>query len=311
MARRRETKPKDEKQDGRELTVVTRTNQLMTIMEPEYRKVLPAHITPAQLGRVATTAMNGSKDLAKCDPTNIAVEVMKGAQLGLMPDGKEGALVPRRIKDRGWVCQFQPMFQGAIKLAYQSGIVSVIDADVVYKQDHWEFWRQDGETHYRHEPADGPRPDKDIVLAYATCKLKDGTWVIARVARDQLDKRNAVSKAKADSAPWQKWFPEMCKKTAVWQLEKYMPKSSDLLQFRLAADVDRNAEAGIRTKIERDQVVIEVPAAKVKQEPEAKQSGLDGFAGDGKPPDTDPNTGEEIPPSGADNDQGPNPGDEF
>lgn len=295
------------------LTTTERTRQLLGVMGGEFRKVLPGHITADALARITMTAINGSDRLAQCDPMNIAVEVMKGAQLGLTPDGKEGALVPYRIKKRGMICQFQPMFQGAIKLAYQSGVVSAIDADVVYKQDHWEFWRQDGETHYRHEPADGPRPDKDIVLAYATCKLKDGTWLIARVARDQLDKRKAVSKAKADDAPWQKWFPEMCKKTAVWHLEKYLPKSSELLQFRLAADVDRNAEAGIRTKIEGDQVIIDVPAAEVKQdpEPEAKKSGLDGFAGDGEPPDTDPDTGEEIPPPGADDDLGPNPGDEF
>ncbi len=287
-----------------------RTRNLLAVMGDEYAKVLPAHITPDALGRITMTAINGSERLAQCDPMNIAVEVMKGAQLGLMPDGKEGALVPYRIKSRGMVCQFQPMFQGAIKLAYQSGVVSAIDADVVYAQDHWEFWRQDGETHYRHVPADGSRPDKDIVLAYATCKLKDGTWLIARVARDQLDKRKKFSKAQSDEAPWQKWFPEMCKKTAVWQLEKYLPKSPEMLQFRLAADVDRNAEAGIPTKIERNQVVvIDVEAEeKPSNDQPPPEDPLDGFAADGQE-EVDPETGEVRPPPSED--EGPNPGDEF
>lgn len=306
--------------DTKALTTTDRTRQLLGVMGGEYEKVLPSHVTADALTRITMTAINGSERLAKCDPMNIAVEVMKGAQLGLMPDGKEGALVPYRDRDRGMICQFQPMYRGAIKLAYQSGVVSVIDADVVYEQDHWEFWRQDGETHFRHEPANGPRPDKDIVLAYATCKLKDGTWIIARVARDQLDKRKKVSKAKADTAPWQMWFPEMCKKTAVWQLEKFLPKSSELLQFRLAADVDRNAEIGVSTKIERGQVVVIDAAA--SEEPAKEDSGrtaLDEFAGspaepppptaDDAPPDIDPNTGEVIPPPEADD--GQNPGELF
>lgn len=198
-------------------------NQL-GMLAPELAMVLPAHISEERFRRVAMTAVQMTPGLLECTPQSVFAACLNCAKDGLLPDGKEAALVKFRNKD-GDVCQYMPMVRGLIKLARQSGEVATLSAQVVYEKDEWHIDHASGERP-RHLPYhDGP-PGK-VRLAYAIATFKDGTFQVEVMRRDEIEKVRNVSRAK-NSGPWVDWFEEMARKTVLRRLMKYLSLSPEV-----------------------------------------------------------------------------------
>jgi recombination protein RecT len=145
---------------------------------------------------------------------------MKCAQDGLLPDGREAALVT--FKD---TVQYMPMVAGILKKVRNSGDLATIGAHVVYENDTFSYTLGDDER-IDHKPllvGDRGKP----VLTYAIAKTKDGGIYREVMTEAQIQAVRNVSRAR-DNGPWSGPFAdEMRRKTAIRRLSKRLPMSTD------------------------------------------------------------------------------------
>lgn len=142
------------------------------------------------------------------------------ASLGLMPDGKESALVVF-----GSVVQAMPMVQGLVKLARNSGEVGKISAQVVYSND--EFQYQEGLNEIPEHKVDWFGERGTPVGVWAAIKLKSGESVVSILPLDKIKRIQGSSKQGCQyDTEKGKHFDEFWKKAAIRNALKYAPKST-------------------------------------------------------------------------------------
>jgi recombination protein RecT len=201
--------------------------------EREFKAALPAHIPVERFMRVVTTAVTNNTDLLQADRRSLFEAATKAAQDGLLPDGREGALViyNTKVKEGGkefWIkkVQWMPMIAGILKKVRNSGELSTIVARVVYAGDKFRNWIDDSGEHIEYEAGDDQ--DQEIVRrVFAMAKLKDGSIEVEVLSPKDVDKIRAASRSK-DKGPWVDWWEEMAKKSAIRRLSKRLPMSTDL-----------------------------------------------------------------------------------
>lgn len=228
-------------------------------MRPQFAVALPKHISPDRFERVIMTALNLTPDLVSADKRSLFNACSKAAQDGLMPDGREGALVIFKDKNGKKLVQWMPMVAGILKKVRQSGEVETIGAKLVYQAEidagRFNYQIKDGVETIDHQPMLwGDRGEK--VLVYAFCKFKSGDFQYHFMHRDDVLKRKNASRAKSDFGPWKQWEDEMWLKTAVRGLAKYLPLSSEL-----AATLARDGDAPEFERLKSDAQDIGAAAA--------------------------------------------------
>jgi recombination protein RecT len=195
----------------------------LTQLAPEFKACLPAHVTPEKFVRVAVTAVQNNKQLLDCDRNSLYSSCMKCATDGLVPDGREAALVKF-----GNTVAYMPMLAGVLKKVRNSGELASIAAQIVYKNDPFKFWVDGDGEHLNHEPLMfGDRGE--MIGAYALAKTKHGDVYIEVMPKAEMEKVRSVSRAK-NAGPWVDWYDEMAKKTVIRRLSKRLPMSTDLEQ---------------------------------------------------------------------------------
>lgn len=210
-------------------------SEQLNAMQSQFAAALPAHIPVDRFVRVAMTAINNNPDLAKADRKSLWNACVRAAQDGLLPDGKEGALViyNTKIKDKetgrdNWVSavQWMPMVSGILKKARNSGEIASILARVVYEGDTFRNWIDDEGEHIQYEAS--PTQNREVVrFVFAMAKLKTGEIKVETLTPADVEKIREVSKSK-DRGPWVSWWEEMAKKSAIRRLAKTLPMSTDL-----------------------------------------------------------------------------------
>lgn len=199
-------------------------------MQGEIRKALPAVITPERFTRIVLSALSTNPKLAETTPQSFLGAMMTAAQLGMEPNTPLGQayLIPYyNSKSRCNECQFQLGYKGMIDLAYRSGEVSIIQAQVVYEND--DFTYSFGlEPTLKHIPAATDRGEPTYV--YAMFRTKDGGFGFDVMSINAI-RAFAQQYSKSFSAgPWQTNFEEMAKKTVLKKVLKYAPLKSDFLR---------------------------------------------------------------------------------
>lgn len=193
-------------------------------VRPKIALTLPSQIKPEAFERVILTAINMQPALLGADRRSLFNACHKAAQDGLLPDGREGALVIF-----GKQVVWMPMTYGIIKKLRQSGEIAAVSARVVYAnelaQGKFTFIIEDGQEKLRHEPIlTGERGEPALV--YASVRFKDGTVQHEPLTMTDIEKIRKVSRA-ARSGPWVDWLEEMMRKSAVRRLSKYLPLSAE------------------------------------------------------------------------------------
>jgi len=210
-----------------QITVIEEVRNAITKMAPQFSMVLPTHISPEKFQRVALTAIQNTPALLEADRRSLYSACMKAAQDGLLPDGREAAFVTFNSKN-GKLIQYMPMVAGILKKVRQSGELATVHAAVVYKNDKFRYWVDSDGQHIEHEPIlfgeRGP-----AIGVYAMAKTKDGSVFVQPLSLADVEKIRNSSRSK-DSGPWQSWWDEMAKKSAIRRLAKYLPQSSDIEQ---------------------------------------------------------------------------------
>ena len=130
----------EKKQPGRAEVIVAG-------IKPEIAKSLPKHIDPEAFARTVQTALVIQPELLETNSKSLFTACMKAATDGLILDGREAVLVIRNVKvsKKGDPDKFekhavyQPMVQGLMKLARNSGKIASITAQVIYDKDLFEY----------------------------------------------------------------------------------------------------------------------------------------------------------------------------
>lgn len=278
------------------------------------RDALPKHIDPAKFQRTVMTAAQSNPDLLTADRASLITSCMKCAQDGLLPDGREAALVIYTVSKKegsSWVkvktVQYLPMVYGLRKKILQSGEISTLETNVVYRAEveSGAFIFEAGtEAMLRHRPmldlTDDQITDDCIVAAYSVATMKDGSKSFEVMRRSEINKvrqasqTGATGKTKYNSnetippkGPWVDWFSEMARKTVMRRHSKTLPMSGDLIDME-GADEEASARSAAR--------LLEV-------EPDAPQLApptRDDVVGE---PAHDPETGEIEPEQGRTDEQ--------
>lgn len=201
--------------------------------------------------------------LQKCEPHSIRDAVVNIASIGLSlnPALKHCALIPRYNTGlKIYECHCDPMYQGLIAIATDSGAVISIRADVVREMDREDrrFWYRSGsDPHLHHEP-DPFMKEKDrgeVIGAYAIAEIQGSkfphiTFMSIEEIENVRDKSELWKKHK--KGPWKDWFVEMAKKTVIKRAQKTWPKGTGRLEHAVQlahiADgyVDKNAPIDVK-----------------------------------------------------------------
>ena len=191
----------------------------------QFEMALPPQMKPEKFLRVAITALNKTPELLTCTRQSLYQSFILAAQDGLLPDGREAAIVP--FRNHGVeTATYMPMVRGILKKVRNSGELKSITAKVVREHDFFKYWVDETGEHLKHEPVLSDESSK-VTHAYALAQTKDGGVFIDVMTRPEIEKVRNVSKAK-DAMAWSQWWDEMAKKTVIRRLSKVLPMSTDL-----------------------------------------------------------------------------------
>ena len=200
----------------------------------EFSKALPkAGLNTERFTRMACTVVSGSPALQECTPMSIIMSVLQGATMGLEVNTPVGHcyLVPYKGKAALIIG-----YTGYIELAYRSGKLANINANVVREGDEFEYAYGLNEK-LRHVPA---QKRGQLTHAYAYFKTTAGASSFIVLTREDIDKHRAMSKA-PDGPAWHDNYEAMAQKTAIRMLAKFFPKSAEVQR---AMTIDNIADQG-------------------------------------------------------------------
>jgi|GEM_PF-1148424 len=209
-------------------------------MKPQFEVALPPHVSVDRFIRVLVTAVQATPALLNVEQKSLLQASMKCAQDGLLPDGREAALVIF-----GKQAQYMPMVAGILSKVRRSGELLSIAAHVVYERDNFRYLLGDNES-IEHSPHLGADRG-EAIAAYAVAKTKDGGIYREVMSVADINQVRDVSRSK-NNGPWVAWWAEMAKKTVIRRLSKRLPMSTDLQAVIESVDEDYDFKAG-RTQL--------------------------------------------------------------
>ncbi|MEV7267093.1 recombinase RecT [Micromonospora aurantiaca] len=222
-----------------------------------FAQVLPSHVKPATWVRLAQGALKRGKraddgrfDLEIAAANNPGVflsALLDAARQGLEPGTEQYYLTPRKVKGRLEILGITG-YQGHIELMYRAGAVASVVAEVVRENDEYRYQRGIDEVPiHRFKPFARDAERGKLVGVYAYARMKDGA--VSRVVelnQDDITRIKASSQgASSEYSPWVKFEAQMWLKSAVRQLQKWVPTSAEFRMelARAAAEAQRVATA--------------------------------------------------------------------
>lgn len=202
----------------------------------EFANALPAaSLKLEQFKRAALTSVAMNPKILNVDRRSLINALMRSAQDGLLPDGRQAALVIYKDRERGHIAQYQQMVGGVRVLVQRSGEISRFEQTVVYENDEFDY-----------QLGDHPRIDHKPVLngargkpthVYSVAQFADGTLSREVMTVEEVEQVRAVSRL-PNSGPWVDWWGEMARKTVAKRHAKVLPMSSDAVAALARDDAD-------------------------------------------------------------------------
>lgn len=216
--------------------------QYVQQMQGEIAKALPSVMTPERFTRITLSALSANPQLAQTTQNSFLGAMMTAAQLGMEPNTPLGQAYLIPFRNKGILeCQFQLGYKGLIDLAYRSGEVTTIQAQVVYENDEFEY-ALGLEPQLKHIPAMSNRGEP--IYFYAVFKTKDGGFGFEVMSVEDV-KLHAQKYSKSFNgaySPWKTNFEEMAKKTVLKKVLKYAPMKTD---FARGLSADETIKHGV------------------------------------------------------------------
>lgn len=247
-------KKAEQKQEVR-LTKSMTIPDLIKVMEPEIKKALPSVITPERFTRMALSALNNTPKLKECSQISFLAAMMNAAQLGLEPNTPLGQAYLIPYKNKGKLeCQFQIGYKGMIDLVYRNEQVQMIQAQIVYENDYFEY-ELGLESRLIHRPALDNRGE--MTLVYALFRLKNGGYGFEVMSREDIIKYAEKYSQGINSSysPWKSNFEDMAKKTVIKRVLKFAPLKTDFLRAMATDETIKTEIAVDMTEINGEDII--------------------------------------------------------
>lgn len=222
---------------NKQVSVIGQICQTIDKMQPSLEENLQG--TGISVNRFLATAKtaiqtHAQKDkLEQADRNSLYLAIKKSASDGLMPDGREAALVVY-----GNTAQYQPMVQGLVKLARNSGEIESINSEVVFENDEFELYYDFDGKKFKHAPnwtGDRGQP----VLVWASVKLKSGEVIARAYPKERIMQISSRSKMSKNYQPGQGLdWEEFWRKAAIRNILKYAPKTTAIEKALEANDTE-------------------------------------------------------------------------
>lgn len=199
----------------------------------QIKRALPTNIPVDRVIRIVMTAISKDSKLASCHPVSILGCAIQSAQLGLVPDSILGQcyFVPfYNSKKMRYEAQLIIGYRGYNDLIYRSGMVKSIFAMDVREGDIFEY--EYGSNQYlRHIPASRNSASvtfDEITHAYAYIYTVNGGFIFKVLDKSELIIARSYSKTREEISVWNTRPNIMAMKTAIRQLIKFAPLSTEL-----------------------------------------------------------------------------------
>jgi len=286
----------------------TGPESLIAKYQSDFASVLPSHIEPAHWVRLAQGVLRRDeklRDAAEKNPGSFLAALLECARLGHEPGTDQYALTHFRNSKTG-VPEIVGIeqYQGEIERMYRAGAVTSVVAEVVRRNDlyayntsaramgfelmgslgmdldqavamaeasgvpiHFKGHFCGGDKRHRRFLSEDDRGP--LVGVYAFARFAGG--VISRVVEmghGEVMKHKAVAKTtKFWDGPWE---PSMWLKTAVHELEKWVPTSAEFRkeQLKALAEADRIRQTPTVEQVHVDTRTGEILDAEIVPEPE-------------------------------------------
>jgi len=207
--------------------------------------VLPKHLTPERLIKIATSAASRSPELLDCTPESLLLAVVQAGTLGLEPNTPlhHCSLVAVNNNKTGkkeanlWI-----EYRGFCQLAYQSEDVTSIYAHTVFENDDFDF--EYGNKPWIRHRYDVRKDRGESIAYYAVVRFKHGGEDFKVLSKFDVQKIRDASPA-PNSPAWVKTFDAMGEKSVIRRVLKTAPMSQDKgANLARAIDHDSRAERG-------------------------------------------------------------------
>lgn len=194
-----------------------------------------------RLKRVALMCISKNPKLRQCSLASVAGAVAESVRLGLEINDYRGSahIVPYETK-HGMEAVFQVGYQGLITLAYRTGVIQYIHADVVFTNDEWSV-ELGSNPKIVHKPnLISERGER--LFAYGVAYMKESNVpIVCVVDKPNIERHRECSKKK-NSELWTLHWIWGWRKTAIRELVKFLPASAN--EFVEVVQRDAAAEAG-------------------------------------------------------------------
>ena len=210
--------------EHKQLTIADKYNNLINELEnkkAEFMASLPNGLNYDKFVSVIKTAMISVPDMVNSDRQSFIVACLQCARDGLIPDGKESALVAFKGK-----VTYMPMIKGLIKKLHATNLINSISANIVYANDEFEYILGDDEK-IIHKP--NLNNHGEIIGVYIIIKTKTNGIYREFMTFNEIEKIRKLSNNKAGTF-WNNHWGEMAKKSVMRRLLKLMPMDDYMVQ---------------------------------------------------------------------------------
>ena len=251
---------------GKDYTAI----DMLELRSERLNEILPqaSGLTAGQLIQIAQFECQRNTKLAECEPNSIVSAVYDAARLGLLL-GREAHLVPFNRK-----CTMVPDYRGYVAAAMRSGAVSMIDADVVFKEDQFEV-AKGSDPKLVHVPDYGidRGNTEEILFVYAVAWLSAAPRPLFHVMNRMEVERIRKSSRMSDGIPWTQWWDRQAMKTVTkFLIDKRLPLTK-VREITDMLEVDTRVDTGQVTRPLRDETEGELATA-ITEETQARQEEL-------------------------------------
>lgn len=191
----------------------------------EYRKLLSA----STFCSTVLAMFDKTPKLYGCSPDSIRTGLEKAALLGMdfHPDKGQCYLVPFRNNQLNITeAVFIIGWRGMITQAFRSGVVTKIEASLVYENEPFEPLGGSAGLTIIHKLMPPDKRGKKIKAGYATAHLANGESLTQLMWFEELEKVRKISKV-AEAGAWKDWREQMFLKIPIRRLYKSLPQVTD------------------------------------------------------------------------------------
>lgn len=180
--------------------------------------------------------------LQKCTPMSVQNSIVNIASVGLTlnPADQYAYLVPEYNKQiKANECQLRISFKGLVKIATDTGSIKWVKAEIVKKNDRFEYKGPCEKPVHSMNPFVDRGP---TVGVYCVAKTNEGDYLTDVMSSEEIAKIKSCAKTQM---VWNSWPDEMAKKAVIKRASKQWPKTNQSSQLHKAIEVINDSEGGL------------------------------------------------------------------